>query len=198
MLFSSPVELSACCDALKEKCSLPFSAERIGVGPRNARHSTAQLLDTIDPPSLVLAVGGATWLLPGKIPAVSIWAREIKRIGQVTIRPEINLSSQSLQQFAMYSARLVTVSRPVVNRESGADIANEVEAEMADMESHSILSECVRREVSCAAIRAVVNRAGENLSERYREATVSAMNLLGQSLVAILRWHDAKEMRRLR
>ena len=44
LLFSHQAELSGCVDVIRANTYVPFRAERIGIGPENAKQRAAQLI----------------------------------------------------------------------------------------------------------------------------------------------------------
>lgn len=196
LLFSHQLEMETCLESIRQHTTLPFRAERVGIGPREARGRTEHFLETLDPPSAVLALGTAGWLTRSRTPGKPIWAREVKNERGRTIRPTLDLHETALGQLDLYSVRLVTTTRPVTDTERAQWLSTEIGAEAADMESFSILSVCVDANVACAVIRGISDRADSRAVRDYRGKVEEAMVEVGERAANLIAVIDKREQKR--
>ena len=197
LLFSHQLEMDACVEAIRSRTYVPFRKERIGIGPRDARQRTAHLLDELGRNCTVLSLGSAGWLIPKTPPSTPVWAREVKSQGGKVLRPSLNLGSETITRFGWATARLVTVSRPVMDEERAVNLASAVAAEMVDMESVAVLGECKERQVECGVIRSVSDYATAEAARTYRAKVGGAMARLGYGVADLINWLHQREERRL-
>ena len=199
LLFSHRVEMDACLEEVRSRTYVPFRSARIGIGPRDARQRTAHLLDEYGRSTTVLCLGSAGWLIPKTPPPTPIWAREVKSESGKSYLPTLALGTGLLDRFGWGSARLVTVSRPVLDAERAIMLASDVGAEMVDMESRAVLQECKKRQVECGVIRVITDMANDSALDAYRARVAEAMGTLGVGVAELLAWlHQREENRLLR
>jgi hypothetical protein len=192
LLFSHRLELETCVEAIRNRHVTSFRAELVGVGPRDAGRRTAHLLDSSDEKPTVLSLGSAGWLVAGTYPPQPLWAREVKSLSGLSLRPTLSIPPTMLAEYGWHAARLLTVPRPVVDLARARELAEEFGAEAVDMESNAILDACVDRNVSCAVLRVVTDKADANAVARYRERVPGAMQVLGDSVARLLLWLENK------
>ena len=195
LLFSHRLEMENCLEAIRFRTSLPFRAERVGIGPSDARGKTEWLLDQVRTPSAVLSLGSAGWLKEGPVPGKPIWAREVKNERRRTLRPTIRLQPSDLGGIDLFSARVVTVSRVVKDVDRASWLATEIGAEAVDMESFAIFDVCTDADVECAAIRAVTDRATSTVITDYRDSVEQTMMLVGERVARLITVLDKREQR---
>lgn len=200
LLFSHQLELDTCVDRIRSGTSVGFRAERVGIGPRDARHRTHHLLDRIGEvgrPTMVLALGSAGWLRPGSPPLGPVWATEVTGEDHRVLRPTLTLPLSQLEAIGLASVRLLTVRRAVTAYNRAIELAETYDADVVDMESSAILSLCIDRRVPCACIRSVTDRASAGAVHRYRETIAPAMQTLGDAVARLLGYHQECEQARL-
>lgn len=197
LLFSHQVELTSCADVIRTRTYVPFRAERVGIGPSDARQRTAHLLDEASEGVIVLALGSAGWLPKRPQPSGPVWARDVRSEAGRTYRPTLAISNSVLERFGWANARLVTVSRPVLDKERASTLVEELGAEIVDMESRAILQECIDRELECGIIRGITDQARASAAESYRTNIAGAMRTLGMGVADLLNWLHEREERRL-
>lgn len=198
LLFSHQLELDACTEAIRARTHRTFRVERVGIGPTNARNRTAYLLDELDDPScVVLSLGSAGWLQGRNYPGQPVWAKEIRGLSGPMLRPTLDIPPPRFDKLGWFSARLVSVSRPVMDGKLARELAESVGAEMVDMESRAILETCVERKVRCGVVRIITDLAQANAAARYRERVAAAMKVLGAGVAELVDWlREVDEKRR--
>ncbi len=197
LLFSHKVEMEPCVEAIRAKTYVPFKAELTGIGPRNARQRTAHFVEELGGNATILCLGSSGWLIPKTPPAAPVWAREVKSESRRCFRPTLGLPTEVIDRFGWSSARLITVSRPVLDDERAITLASEIGVEMVDMESRAVLQECTERHVECGVVRAITDLADSSGLASYRSQVSSAMTLLGQGVADLLKWLQVREETRL-
>lgn len=197
LLFSHRIELENCVEAIRAKTFTPFRAEEIGIGPRDAGARTLHLLDHGEKPGIVLSLGSAGWLRRDTPPSPPLWIRDVKRRNEPRLRPTLAIPRTQLENLGWYSTHLLTVDRAVLDQGRAFQLAQEMQVDAADMETWAIVAVCVDRNVPCAAVRVVTDRANAQAAKRYRARVAEAMRLLGASVSELLDWYYAQAQARV-
>lgn len=197
LLFSHQLELSACVDAIRARSYVPFRAERVGVGPSNARDRTGHLLEELGGHCIVLALGSAGWLIPRRPPTAPVWAVSVKSESGREMRPTLAVPDEIIRGFGWASARAVTVSRPVTDAERAVTLASRVNAEMVDMESSAILGQCIDRRVPCGVLRIVSDYANAEAMHAYKDRAPKVLGTLGAEAARLVELLHEREAARL-
>ena len=113
------------------------------------------------------------------------------------LRPTLAIPPEQFDKLGWFSARLVSVSRPIMDGKLARELAESVGAEMVDMESHAILETCIERKVRCGVVRVITDLAQAHAAARYRERVAGAMQVLGEGVSELIEWlRDVDEKRR--